>query len=81
MFPDLIEQGRRVLLTQGMTGGVIHLLVACLGVDGKQLVHQLNDAHRRGILLVELDRIHKVPSRMSPTCVRKALERGMRCRD
>jgi hypothetical protein len=32
-----------------MTGSVIHLLVARPGIDGKQLIHQINDADRGGI--------------------------------
>ena len=29
VFPDFVEQWRSFLLAQKMTGGVIHLLVAC----------------------------------------------------
>src|SRR5258708_16201026 len=50
-----------------MASGMIHLLVASSGVDSKQLVHQLDDSHRPRILLVELDCVDKVPSRMAPT--------------
>ena len=52
---------RSLLLAQGMTRCVIHLLVASSGVDGKQLVHQLYDTDRGGIQLVELDRVDKLP--------------------
>src|SRR5208337_5341275 len=51
-----------------MAGSVIHLLVARSGIDGKQLIHPLNDADRGGIQLVELDRVDKTPSRVAPTC-------------
>src|SRR5258708_11962370 len=50
-----------------MAGSVIHLLVASPGVDSKQFIHQLYDAHRSGILLVELDRVDKLPPRVAPT--------------
>ena len=64
---DFVEQGRSLLLAQDMTGSVIHLLVARSGIDGKQLIHPINDADRGGIQLVELDRVDKTPSRMAPT--------------
>ena len=35
VFADLIEQGRRFLLAQEVARGVIHLFLACLGVDPK----------------------------------------------
>jgi hypothetical protein len=66
VLADFIEYGRRLFLAQEMTCGVIHFFLARLGVDQKQLVHQLNCANRAGILLVELDRIYKVPSRVAP---------------
>src|ERR1017187_10894608 len=62
---DFVEQGRSLLLAQDMTGSVIHLLVAHPGIDGKQLIHQINDADRGGIQLVELNRVDKTPSRMA----------------
>ena len=65
---DSIEQRRSLLQAQDMTGSVIHLLVARSGIDGKQLIHQLDDTDRGGIHLVELDRVDKTPSRMAPTC-------------
>src|SRR5664279_6610866 len=50
-----------------MAGCVIHLLVASASVDSKQVVHQFDGANRFHILLVELDCVDKVPSRMAPT--------------
>jgi hypothetical protein len=50
------------------TGGVIHLLVASLGVDGKQSIHQRYDAQRCNVLLVQFYRLDKPSSRVSPTC-------------
>src|ERR1039457_4772400 len=64
---DFVEQGRSLLLAQDMTGSVIHLFVARSGIDGKQLIHQFNDADRSAIQLVEFDRIDKLPPRMAPT--------------
>ena len=58
---DFVEQGWSLLLAQGMTRCVIHLFVACPSVDGKQFIHQLHDADRGDIQLVELDRVDKFP--------------------
>lgn len=59
---NFIEYGWRFFLAQAVTCSVIQFFLARLGVDRKQLVHQLNRANRAGILLVELDRVYKVPS-------------------
>src|ERR1700688_3149958 len=50
-----------------MAGCMIHPLVASTSIDRKQVVHQLDDANRPRILLVELDCVDEVPSRMAPT--------------
>jgi hypothetical protein len=64
---DLIEQGRSLLQAQSCASGVIHLFIARAGIDGKQIIHQGYDADRSGILLVELDGVDKVSSRVAPT--------------
>jgi hypothetical protein len=60
----LVEKWRRLLLAQSMTGGVIHVLVACPGIDDKQPIHQRHHTHRRDVLRVELHRLDKASSRM-----------------
>ena len=63
---DLGEQRRSLLMAQNMASGVVHLLVASLGIDREQLAHQFHRADRGGILFVEFDRIYEVSSGMAP---------------
>jgi hypothetical protein len=68
MGANLNQQWTRVLLTQRVARGVIHLLLARLGIDGEQLIHQRHNPRRGNILPVELHRIEKLPPRVSPAC-------------
>jgi len=54
-----MSQRRSLLQAQDMTGSVIHLLVARSGIDGKLLIHQLDDCDRGGISLLSFDRSTK----------------------
>ena len=54
-------------MAQSMASGMIHVLLASLGVDREQLIHQLHGTYRCGVLLVQFDRIHEVSSRVRPT--------------
>lgn len=68
---DFVEQGRSLLLAQNMAGGVIHILVASTSIDRKQAVHQLDDAGRLHVLLVELDCVVSVRANFQlPTSMR-----------
>ena len=49
-----------------MAGSVVHVFVACLGVDREQVVDQFHGTDGGGILFVEFDCIHEVPSRVAP---------------
>ena len=53
-------------MAQSVTGDMVHVLVACLGIDREQLVDQFHRADRGGILFVEFDCIHEVPSGVAP---------------
>ena len=45
---------------------MVHLFVPRLSIDREQLVYQFNCADGRGILFIEFDRIHEVPSGVAP---------------
>ena len=45
---------------------MVHVFVACLGVDREQVVDQFHGTDGGGILFVEFDCIHEVPSRVAP---------------
>src|SRR3954462_6011886 len=63
---DLSQQRRSFLVAQSVSGSVVHVFIACLSIDGEQLIDQFHRADRGGILLVEFDRIDEVPSRVAP---------------
>ena len=61
-----LSKGGAFWLLESMAAGVIHVVVARLGIDGEQLVHKFHRADRGEILLVKLHRVDKPPSRVRP---------------
>jgi hypothetical protein len=62
---QLVKQCGRTLLPQRMALCDRQVLLARLAIDGKQRIHQLDNASRVEVFRIDLDCFDKLPTRVS----------------